>query len=42
MIGEWNYEQQFRPVLDLLGESGRNAADSVSQTQTGLKAKAIR
>jgi spore maturation protein CgeB len=42
VIGEWNYEQQFRPVLDLLGGSGRNAADSVSQTQTGWKAKAIR
>lgn len=42
VIGEWNYEQQFRPVLDLLGGSGRNAADSVSQAQTGWKAKAIR
>jgi glycosyltransferase involved in cell wall biosynthesis len=42
VIGEWNYEQQFRPVMDLLSGSGRNASDSVSQTQTGWKAKAIR
>jgi spore maturation protein CgeB len=42
VIGEWNYEQQFGPVLDLLGGSGRNASDSVSQAQTDWKAKAIR
>jgi glycosyltransferase involved in cell wall biosynthesis len=42
VIDEWNYERQFRPVLDLLSRSGRNASDSVAQTQAGWKEKAIR
>src|SRR5580693_8304535 len=37
VIDEWNYERQFRPVLDLLSRSGRNASDSVAQTQAGWK-----
>ncbi len=42
VIEEWNYERQFRPVLDLLCRSGRNVPDSVEQANTSLRTKAIR
>ena len=42
VIEEWNYEHQFRPVMDVLGGSGRNPSESLARTQAGWKAGAIR
>jgi len=41
VIEEWNYEHQFRPVMDMLGGSG-NPSGSLALRQAGWKAKAIR
>jgi hypothetical protein len=42
VIEEWNYEHQFRPVMDLLGGSGRSPSGSSARTHADWKPKAIR
>jgi glycosyltransferase involved in cell wall biosynthesis len=42
VIDEWNYEHQFRPVLELLGGGGRTPSEAFPGTAAEWKAKAIR
>jgi glycosyltransferase involved in cell wall biosynthesis len=42
VMEEWNYEHQFRPVLELLGGSGQTPSKAFPRTAADWKSKAIR
>jgi glycosyltransferase involved in cell wall biosynthesis len=42
VIDEWNYEYQFRPVLDVLVGTGPSPSDALARTEASLKPKAVR